>query len=81
MASLEEEYLKQKAKLHWLDSGDKNNKTFYRAIKTRQAQNMIREIRCTYGRVVTKHSEIKQEAENFFFRISKSQARELQGCI
>lgn len=66
VASLEEEYLKQKAKLHWLDCGDKNNKTFYRAIKTRQAQNVIREIRCTDGRVVNKHSKIKQEAVKFF---------------
>lgn len=41
VANLEEEYLKQKVKLHWLDIGDKNNKTFHRAIKTRQAQNMI----------------------------------------
>ena len=41
VASLEEDFLKQKAKLHWLDVGDQNNKTFHRAIKTRQAQNMI----------------------------------------
>ena len=66
IASLEEDFLKQRAKLHWLDVGDKNNKTFHRAIKTRQAQNMIREIRCRSGRVVTTHSEIKQEAESFF---------------
>lgn len=66
VASLEEEFLKQKAKLHWLDIGDKNNKTFHRAIKTRQAQNMISEIRCSSGVVVKKHEEIKKEAEEFF---------------
>lgn len=45
IATLEEDFLKQRAKLHWLEVGDQNNKTFHRAIKTRQAQNMIREIR------------------------------------
>lgn len=66
VATLEEDFLKQKAKLHWLDIGDKNNKTFQRAIKTRQAQNMIREIRCANGTVVNTHSEVKKEAEEFF---------------
>lgn len=42
VASLEEDFLKQKAKLHWLDIRDQNNKTFHRAIKTRQDQNTIR---------------------------------------
>ena len=32
MAGLEEEFLQQKAKLHWLDKGDQNNKTFHSSI-------------------------------------------------
>lgn len=66
VASLDEDFLKQRAKLHWLDIGDKNNKTFHRAIKSHQAQNMIREISCVNGNVVNQHSEIKKEAEDFF---------------
>lgn len=66
IATLEEDLLKQRAKLHWLDVGDQNNSTFHCATKTRQAQNMIREIRDTNGIVKTKHDEIKQEAEQFF---------------
>ena len=66
IASLEEGYLKQKAKLHWLDVGDQNNKTFYNAIKTRHAQNAIREIRCPNGVTVKTQLEIKNEAERFF---------------
>ena len=66
IASLEEDFLKQKAKLHWLDIGDQNNKTYHRAITSRQAQNMIREIRCVNGDLVNSHLEIKQEAESFF---------------
>ena len=66
VASLEEDFLKQKAKLHWLDIGDQNNKTYHRAITSREAQNMIREIRCVNGDLVNSHLEIKQEAESFF---------------
>lgn len=66
IASLEEDFLKQKSKLHWLDIGDQNNKTYHRAITSRQAQNMIREIRCVNGNLVNSHTEIKQEAESFF---------------
>lgn len=66
VASLEEDHLKQRAKLHWLDVGDQNNKTFHNAIKSRQAQNTIREIRCPNGVVVTKQEDIKDEAVRFF---------------
>lgn len=64
--SLEEDFLKKRGKLHWLDVGNQNNKTFHRAINTRQDQNLIREIRCSKGILVTTHSDIKHEAERFF---------------
>lgn len=64
--TLEEGYLKQRSKLHWLDVGDQNNKAFYNAIRTRQAQNMIREIRREDGTTVTEHKDINQEAADFF---------------
>jgi len=66
VAGLEERYLKQKSKIHWLDVGDKNNKSFHRAVKTREAQNSIREIECPNGVVTANAEEIKMEAERFF---------------
>lgn len=66
VAELEESHLKQKAKLHWFEVGDQNNKAFHNAICSRQAQNVIREIRCADGRTVTSQGEIKVEAERFF---------------
>lgn len=66
IASLEEDFLKQRAKLHWLEVGDQNNKTFYNVIRTRQAQNTIREIRCKNGIVVSQQQDIKEEAVRFF---------------
>lgn len=44
VADLEEKFYKQRSKIHWLAIGDRNNKTFYQGIKTREAQNTIREI-------------------------------------
>lgn len=66
IASLEEEFLQQRAKLHWLDVGDQNNKTYHNAIRTRQAQNTIRETQCPNENKATKQSDIKVEAVRFF---------------
>ncbi|KAG7580838.1 Reverse transcriptase domain [Arabidopsis suecica] len=66
VSGLEEKYLKQKSKLHWLDVGDRNNKTFHRAVMVREAQNSIRELHKQDGTVVKKPEEIKAEAEKFF---------------
>lgn len=41
VAGLEEKYLKQKSNIHWLEVGDKNNKTFQRALKTREAKTQF----------------------------------------
>lgn len=59
VASLEEKYLKQKSKLHWLKVGDKNNKMFHNAVAYRVAKNSIREIECLDGRVLTNEEDIK----------------------
>lgn len=69
VAELEEDFLKQRSKLHWLDVGDQNNKTFHNSIKTRQAQNTLREIRCQDGRILKIHQEFKVEAESFFSEV------------
>lgn len=62
---LEEKFLKQRSKIHWLKVDDGNNKTFHRAVATREAANIIREIQCRDGVVVSSAEEIKAEAENF----------------
>lgn len=45
LADLEEEFLKQKSKLHWLNVGDRNNAYFHKAIQNRKMQNAIKEIK------------------------------------
>ena len=66
LAVIEEKYLKQKSKLHWLKVGDQNNKTFHRAVMTRMSRNSIREIQKPDGSITTNAEEIKKEAERFF---------------
>ncbi|KAG7536891.1 Endonuclease/exonuclease/phosphatase superfamily [Arabidopsis suecica] len=66
LAELEEKFLKQRSKLHWLDVGDQNNKVFHNAVKLRESKNSIREIQLPDGSTVSSQEEIKQEAERFF---------------
>lgn len=66
VAKLEEGFLKQKSKLHWLKVGDKNNKVFHRAATTRDVNNSIKEIKCRDGRIAKLPGEMKDEAEGFF---------------
>lgn len=42
LSTLEEKVISQRAKIHWLDVGDGNNKNFHRAAKVREIRNSIR---------------------------------------
>lgn len=66
LSDLEEIYLKQKAKLHWLAVGDRNNSYFHKTCKTRRMRNSIREIVNSNGETLKNGEEIKHEAEVFF---------------
>lgn len=66
VSNLEEKFLKQKSKLHWLQVGDKNNKVYHRAATVISVRNSIKEIVCGDGSVVKTEEEIKTEAERFF---------------
>ena len=79
LADLEEDYLKQKAKLFWLDVGDGNNRVFHNAAKIREVRNSIHEIKCSDGRIVTTKEEIKVEAVSFFEAFMSAQPQEFEG--
>ena len=79
LAGLEEDFLKQRSKLHWLEVGDQNNTTFHNSIKTRQAQNTLREVRCPNGTMAKQHSELKLEAERHFSEILNQVPESYQG--
>lgn len=66
LSQLEEKILSQKAKIHWLDIGDGNNKQFYQAAKVREVINSIREIKRPDGTLANTQEELKVEAVDHF---------------
>lgn len=66
LSDLEERFLRQKSKLHWLQVGDGNNRFFHQVAKAREVRNSIRAIKRDDGTVVETQAEIKAEAENYF---------------
>lgn len=81
LAELEEGYLKQKSKLHWLDVGDGNNRTFHSAAKVREVRNNIHEIKCPNGEIAKTEEEINKEAERFFEEFMTTQPEDFEGAI
>ncbi|CAN6893929.1 unnamed protein product [Brassica oleracea] len=72
-------FLKKRSKLHWLNIGDQNNKTYHSAIAAREAVNGIREIRCRDGTLVNDENGIKEEAESFFREFLQHQPPDFTG--
>lgn len=73
VAGLEEQFLKQKSKLHWLHVGDRNNKFFHNSVKERQALNSIHEVISPAGFRFTSSEDIKAEAVRYFSELLSSE--------
>lgn len=67
LSALEEKVISQRAKVHWLEVGDGNNKSFHRAATVREVRNSIREIKRLDGTIADNQDDIKQEAVDHFF--------------
>lgn len=80
LAELEEEFLKQRSKVHWLDVRDGNNKFFHSSAKIREVRNAIHEILRVDGSITTTDEEIKEEAVNFFAEFMRLQPVEFEGA-
>lgn len=72
--------LRQKAKLHWLEVRDKNNRYFHNAIKEKQASNSIREIINHNGEKLTCIEDIKLEAVRHFTKLFTHKPHEFMGA-
>lgn len=66
LSRIEEKVISQRAKVHWLDVGDGNNKSFHRAARVREVRNSIREIKRADGTIADNQEDIKEEAVNHF---------------
>lgn len=80
LAELEEEFLKQISKVHWLDVGDGNNILFHSSEKIREVRNAIHEIQRVDGSIAKSEEEIKEEAGNFFKEFMEHQPPDFEGA-
>lgn len=80
LAELEEEFLKQKSKVHWLDVGDGNNTFFHNSAKIREIRNAIFEIMRADGSIAKTEEDIKEEAGSFFKGFMEFQPPEFEGA-
>lgn len=64
--SEEEIFLKQKSRVHWLKTGDNNNRFFFNSCKGRWNNNKITSLLDDDGQLHTSHQEISRVAVNFF---------------
>lgn len=79
LADLEESFMKQRSKMHWLDVGDGNNKFFHSWVKIREVRNAIHEIYCADGSIATTDDEIKGEAERYFAEFLNATPHDFEG--
>lgn len=63
---LEEIMLKQKSRVHWLKTGDSNNRFFFNSCRGRWNCNKITTIEDGSGTVVTTHKEIAKVAIDYY---------------
>lgn len=80
LSDLEEEVLKQRSKVHWLDVGDGNNHYFHNSAKIREVRNAIHEVQREDGSIAQTEDEIKKEAESFFADFMRKQPEEFEGA-
>ena len=66
LACAEEGFLKQKSRIQWLKLGDQNTSFFHKAIKARNAQNVIKVLTLVNGCRIEDPEAIKQEAVAHF---------------
>lgn len=80
LSTIEEKVISQKAKIHWLDVGDGNNKSFHRAATVRDIRNSIREIKRSDGSIAETQEDTKDEALNHFYNFLTHCPSEYRGA-
>ncbi|KAL2938255.1 LINE-1 retrotransposable element ORF2 protein [Bienertia sinuspersici] len=59
-------WLKQKAKIHWLQDGDTNSKIFFNSLRVRTCRNNINRVQNTHGIWVEDHDSITRAFTDFY---------------
>lgn len=62
---MEEGFLKQKSKVHWLGVGDGNNLYFHKSVQIRLPRYAIQEVKGPMGEIYPAKDDVKNEAVRF----------------
>lgn len=71
---VEECFWKQKARVRWLDLGDKNAKFFHSVVKQKRLQSVIHRVQDEGGNWLSSEADIGQEAVKFFSSLFSAEA-------
>ena len=70
-AEIEENFLRQKSRITWLQNGDQNTLFFFRTVQCRASFNLIRQLTLPSGEIITDPQLIKATAATHFETFSK----------
>ncbi|CAI8595559.1 unnamed protein product [Vicia faba] len=79
ISQLEEDMLKQKAKLDWLNLGDGNNSYFHASIKERNKHIGLHTLFSLQGELLSNHEAIEQEILEFYKELVGTTTNKLIG--
>ena len=71
----EEIFWKQKARIEWLQEGDKNTAFFFNSVKARQHGNAISSLVTDRGEVISSTQDIANEAVHYFASLFREESR------
>jgi hypothetical protein len=71
----EEIFWKQKARIEWLQEGDKNTAFFFNSVKARQQGNSISSLVTDRGEVLSSTQDISNEAVQFFASLFREESQ------
>ncbi|XP_074283135.1 uncharacterized protein LOC141607680 [Silene latifolia] len=74
------EFLAQKAKTHWFQSGDDNTQFFHSSLKARRAQNKVLQIKDKNGHLCSDNAAIEQAFLDYYSELLGSSASVTKVC-
>ncbi|XP_062158093.1 uncharacterized protein LOC133865680 [Alnus glutinosa] len=76
LSAAEENFLKQKSRVNWLNLGDGNNAFFHKSVKIRNSYNLIKMLKDDNGNSILDMQEIKELAITFYKNLLGCSSRE-----
>ncbi|XP_048502873.1 uncharacterized protein LOC125498665 [Beta vulgaris subsp. vulgaris] len=78
-SSIEDNILRQKARISWINLADSNTKFYFNVVKIRKARNAISVIQNSQGEMLTRREDIQAEVVDFYKNLMGTCASSLLG--